>query len=133
MMWDRSETIGLAKQSCSLCEGIGQKPNMKGRPMPCNCVLRAVFRACYARFRFCVTKEKFLSRVSLVPCKGMERKKTFARLDEEYIADFCLVSRRALSPFDYQVFRNHFLLGATAVQVRACSELVGLLLNELAS
>lgn len=112
MMWDRSETIGLAKQSCSYCEGMGQKENVKGRPMPCNCVLRAVFRACYARFRSCVTKEKYLSKVSLVPCKGMERKKTFARLDEEYIADFCLVSKRTLPPFDYEVFRNHFLLGA---------------------
>ena len=113
MMWDRSETIGLAKQSCSFCEGIGQKPNMRERPMPCNCVLRAVFRACYARFRSCVNKEKFMSRVSLIPCKGgMERTRTFARLDEDYIADFCLVSRRALTPFDYEVFRNHFLLGA---------------------
>jgi hypothetical protein len=112
MNWDRSETIALAKESCTYCEGEGQRSIRKGRPTPCNCVLRAIFRACYARFRYCVTKEKFMSKVSLVPCRGKDRKMTFARLDEEYIADFCLVSRRTLDDFLYDVFRNHFLLGA---------------------
>lgn len=28
------------------------------------------------------------------------------------MADFCLVSRRALADFEYQIFRFHFLLGA---------------------
>lgn len=32
--------------------------------------------------------------------------------DEEYMADFCLVSRRALEATEYQLFRFHFLLGA---------------------
>ena len=112
MKWDRSETIGLAKQFCATCKGVGQKPNLKERPTPCNCVLRAIFRACYARFRHCVTKEKFMSKVSLVPCHGKDQRRTYARLDEDYVADFCLVSRRTLSEFDYTVFRNHFLLGA---------------------
>jgi hypothetical protein len=52
------------------------------------------------------------SVTSLVPCHGAEHKQSYGRLDEEYIADFCLVSRRSLSPFDHQVFRNFFLLGA---------------------
>ena len=112
MIWDRSETIALAKQFCTTCKGEGIKAIRKGRPTPCNCVLRAVFRACYARFRSCVNKEKFMSKVSLVPCKGKDRKMTFARLDEDYIADFCLVSRRTLDDFEYLVFRNHYVLGA---------------------
>jgi hypothetical protein len=112
MNWDRSETIGLAKQFCKTCDGGGLKPKTKGRPTPCNCVLRAIFRACYARFRRCATKEKFMSKVSMIPCAGKENKMTFARLDEEYVADFCLISRRSLEPFDYEIFRNHFLLGA---------------------
>jgi len=112
MKWDRSETIGLAKPLCAVCKGVGQKPSLKERPTPCNCVLRAIFRACYARFRHCVTKEKFMSKVSLVPCRGKDQKQTYARLDEDYMADFCLVSRRTLNEFDYTVFRNHFLLGA---------------------
>ena len=53
-----------------------------------------------------------MSKVSLVPCKGKDRKLTFARLDEDYICDFTMVSRRTLTEFEYEVFRNHFLLGA---------------------
>ena len=34
------------------------------------------------------------------------------RKDEEFAADFCLVSRRTLSDFEYRVFKYHFLLGA---------------------
>jgi hypothetical protein len=36
----------------------------------------------------------------------------FGLKDEEYTADFCLVSRRVLSPEDYRIFKFHFLLGA---------------------
>jgi hypothetical protein len=32
--------------------------------------------------------------------------------NEEYIADFCLVSRRVLDDDEYKIFRYHFLLGA---------------------
>jgi hypothetical protein len=112
MNWDRSETLGLAMELCVYCKGEGQRSTRKGRTTPCNCVLRAIFRACYARFRYCVSKEKFMSKVSLVPCQGKDRRMTFARLDEDYICDFCLVSRRALTGFEYEIFRNHFLLGA---------------------
>ena len=112
MNWDRSETIALAKEFCTYCKGEGQRSIRRGRPTPCNCVLRAIFRACYARFRHCAMKEKFMSKVSLVPCRGKDRKMIFARLDEDYICDFQLVSRRSLTEFEHQVFRNHFILGA---------------------
>jgi hypothetical protein len=112
MNWDRSDTIALAKESCAHCRGEGQASLNPARPKPCKCVLRAIFRACYARFRYCVTKEKSMSRVSLVPCQGKDQKVTYARLDEDYICDFCNVSRHALTNFDYNIFRYHFLLGA---------------------
>jgi hypothetical protein len=53
-----------------------------------------------------------MSKVSLVPCRGKDRTMTFARLDEDYICDFYLVSKRTLTEFEFEVFRNHFLLGA---------------------
>jgi hypothetical protein len=112
MNWDRSVTIALAKESCVHCGGHGQSSIRWGRPRPCNCVLRAIFRACYARFRYCVSKEKFMTKVTLVPCHGKEQKMTYARLDEDYIADFSKVTRRTLDNFDYDIFRYHFLLGA---------------------
>jgi hypothetical protein len=43
---------------------------------------------------------------------GQERRPVWGRKDEEYIADFCLVSKRFLDDFEYKIFRFHFLLGA---------------------
>src|SRR5262249_23626773 len=112
MKWDRSETIGLAKANCVLCKGRGLRRNVKKRA-PCNCVLRAIFRACYGAFRRCVEQEKFMSAATLVPFQGgKEQKRSYSRPDEEYIADFCLVAKRSLTEPDYAIFRNHFLLRA---------------------
>ncbi len=36
----------------------------------------------------------------------------YGRKVEEYIADFCLVSRNALTPLEHDIFRYHYLLGA---------------------
>lgn len=54
-----------------------------------------------------------MSKVTLTLCAGgKDHRMTWARKDEDYVADFCLVSRRTLTEFEYQVFRFHFLLGA---------------------
>ena len=84
----------------------------RGALAPCNCVLRAIFRICYDRFLRCVTQEKHLSRVSLEPHAGRNRPSTWGRKDEEYIADFTLISKRVLDDFEQKLFRYHFLLGA---------------------
>ena len=113
MEWTRSETIAVAKQSCVLCRGDGLRTTpIKGQKSPCNCVLRNIFRACYNRFRMCLSKEKYISRVTLENCSGRDGKRVWARKDEDFIADFCLVSRRTLNDYEYRIFRFHFLLGA---------------------
>jgi hypothetical protein len=112
MEWTRSDTLALAASSCTSCRGLGLMYGRGGRSRPCNCVLRAIFRACYARFRQCVTKEKHMSRVSLHFTRGADRRRTWGRKDEEYVADFILVSRRTLAPEEYALFKYHFLLGA---------------------
>jgi len=75
-------------------------------------VFRAIFRACYARFRQCASKEKYISRVSLEANPGRQRKSVWGMKNEEYIADFCLISRRTLSEYEYTLFKFHYLLGA---------------------
>ena len=111
MEWTRSETLALAQANCSTCYGTGVRSIRRGQTNACHCVYRAIFRACYARFRDCTTKEKFLSQVSMeYTSHGGHR--IWGRKDEEYIADFTLVSRRSLSPEEYQLFSFHFLLGA---------------------
>ena len=112
--WNRSETIALAKESCTQCQGVGLRDsgNRKGADAPCNCVLRSIFRVCYARFRYCVEKEKHVSQARLAIIGGKNRRQVWGRRDEEYIADFCLVSKRFLDETEYKLFRFHFLLGA---------------------
>src|SRR5579883_455597 len=80
--------------------------------VPCPCVFRAIFRACYNRFRECVEKGPHTSAVTMEFCRGAEGHRTYSRKREEYMADFCLVSQRLLDPADYRLFRIHFLLGA---------------------
>lgn len=112
MHWDRSNTIGLANTSCSYCHGYGLRLVRKGKEIPCQCVFRAVFRACHHRFRECVAKGPHTSTVTLEFCRGAEGRRTYSRKREEFMADFCLVSRRQLNDLEHKVFRFHFLLGA---------------------
>ncbi len=112
MNWNHSETIGLAKPYCALCGGQGMRTDINQEVGPCPCVLRGIFRACYARFRECLIRERTMSKVSLIQCRGRDHRRTYERLVEDYIADFCLVSRRSLTDFEHRLFRCHFLLGA---------------------
>ena len=112
MQWDRSTTIGLAKVSCAYCQGYGLRRIRKGKDVPCECVLRAIFRACYCRFRECVVNGAHTSTVTLEFCGGAEGRRTYSRKREEFMADFCLVSRRVLDDREHRIFRYHFLLGA---------------------
>ncbi len=53
-----------------------------------------------------------MSKASPELIAGRDGQLMWGRKDEEYIADFCLVSRRALDDFEHRVFKYHFLLGA---------------------
>ena len=110
MEWTQSDTIALAAINCAHCNGTGLVNKMGGES-PCKCVFRAIFRACYARFVECATKEKHLCHVRLdrSPSGG---KVTWGRKDEEYAADFYLVTKRVLTPEEWKVFSWHYLLGA---------------------
>ncbi len=80
---------------------------------PCNCVTREIFRACFSRFKSCVQKEKRLSQATLqVTGAGRNARRCWGRRDEEYVADFHLVTKRSLDEAEYKIFKFHFLLGA---------------------
>jgi len=85
----------------------------KVREVPCNCVFRSIFRACYNRFRECVALGEQTKAVSL-ELGGVRQTggHTYSRKREEFMADFCLVSRRELEDSEYQILRYFFLLGA---------------------
>jgi hypothetical protein len=53
-----------------------------------------------------------MSQASPEFISGKDGTMTWGRKDEEYIADFCQVSRKSLDEFENKVFKYHFLLGA---------------------
>jgi hypothetical protein len=112
MKWSRSNSIGLAKSSCTSCHGLGVRLVHNVREAPCNCVFRTVFRTCLNRFRQFVAEGAHTGTVSLEFCRGRDGRRTYSRKREEYLADFCLVSRRVLGDYEHRLFRFHFVLGA---------------------
>lgn len=112
MEWTRSEALSLAALSCTHCHGLGLRTTKRGSAHPCKCVLRSIFRLCYNRFRQLAQKEKRFTRASLELSPRGGRRITWGRKDEEYVADFLLVTRRTLTEAEYQLFSWHFLLGA---------------------
>ncbi|MDP9171615.1 MAG: hypothetical protein M3N54_13440 [Acidobacteriota bacterium] len=75
-------------------------------------MLRGVFGACYRRFRFCANQEKHISIARLEQVNGKDHRQTWGMKNEEYMADFLLVTKKTLDEFEYKLFRFHFLLGA---------------------
>ncbi len=111
--WNRSEALALAKETCTQCQGFGLRSRVReGAASPCNCVLRGVFGACYRRFRFCANQEKHISIARLEQVNGKDHRQTWGMKNEEYMADFLLVTKKTLDEFEYKLFRFHFLLGA---------------------
>jgi hypothetical protein len=111
MKWNRSNAIGLAKAACDYCNGQGTRIS-RGEEIPCNCIFRAIFKACYNRFRECAAMGSHANTITFELCHGPEGRRIYSRKREEYMADFCLVSRRVLDDTEYKVFRFHYLLGA---------------------
>ena len=113
MEWTRSETIGLSLHSCAKCNGLGSTLDRSGNTRACRCSLRNIFRTCFNRFRRCVEQDPHVSKMSCEPSfPGEKRPSTWGRKDEEYVADFEIVTRRALDEEEHRLFRYHFYLGA---------------------
>jgi hypothetical protein len=75
--------------------------------------LRGIFRVCYTRFRDSVARGKCRTQVTFDRNpRGRSGRGAWGRKEEEYIADFELISRRALDGFHYRLFRWYFILGA---------------------
>jgi hypothetical protein len=113
MEWTRSETLALAINACTQCQGMGL---MAGRgylgQVPCNCVFRTIFRLCYEQFRICSSKEKPCNTAVLEYNPNTQKRTTYSLKEEEYIADFCIIVRRSLTEEQHQIFKYHYLLGA---------------------
>lgn len=112
-IWNRSEVLGLAREACTHCHGLGMRNGDEGSSEPCNCVLRKIFTDCLRKFRACSEQSSRVPAVRIEHVsKGSESRQTWGMKSEEYMADFYLVTRRALTASEFKLFRFHFLLGA---------------------
>lgn len=111
--WRESELHYLAYVRCTSCKGTGVRRRVREELVPCRCALRAMFRACFERFRLCHERGKFKQPAAFdrTP-SGKTNRGTWGRKEEEYLADFELVAKRTLDPWHYRLFRWYFLLGA---------------------
>ena len=122
----------MSSADCAHCAGLGRVA-LKRRPEPdrtCDCVWRAVFRACLKRYlkihgqqQETVFPRCILERFGFRDRKGEKYAFQWGRLNEEYCADFWLVSKRHLGELDFEILRVHFLLGA---DYPACCRLLGI-------
>jgi len=112
MNWTQSHDMLLATHNCARCHGAGRIREKKDRSISCGCVFRNIFRSCLRRFRHCVERNNPPSTVQLERTTGNLRRAFYSRRMEEYAADFYLVSRRVLTPEEFDLFKYHFLYGA---------------------
>src|SRR5579862_3550415 len=105
--WQRGTCHVLAMHGCTSCHGSGTKFPRKSADLeiiPCNCVLRAIFRQCWNFWLIKTQQERHLSRASVVHgSRRSGRPGVWGRLDEEYIADFELVAERALTAAEWHL------------------------------
>ena len=114
----RSDDIALANNKCTFCGGVGALVT-GGKYRTCNCVWRAIFRACLERYEQ-IADGNVAPSVCLTRFHdGQAASCMWSRKNEEYLADFHLVSMRNLNAFDRRVFTAHFIEGG---DWRGCSE-----------
>jgi hypothetical protein len=112
MEWNQSDVLALAMEKCAICDGFGLKTCANGETAACNCVQRKIFKICYDRFKVALLRKESLNKPVQERTGSSEGKLTWARKDEEYVADFLLIAKRTLTGLDYLVFKYHFLMGA---------------------
>ena len=111
MEWTSYQAALLAEPRCPLCQGLGFCPGLP--PLLCDCVYRAVFHACFVKFRQCAKADPYRRLVTFERnLRGVDRRLTWARRNEDYCADFRAAGQRALPNHLYRVFRFYHLLGA---------------------
>jgi len=127
MEWTPSTAADLSRYGCPECSGTGlpsrgrlavcpsqpdQTPSASALRL-CTCVYRAVFRACYRRFKHCGKLDPSLRRVRYERTPGaVDRTVTWVRRNEDFRADFHSCGVRALPKHLYHFFSFYYLHGA---------------------
>lgn len=122
--WTRGRCIGVASVDCVFCRGYGIRKAQGKEDKPCGCVFRAIFRACYKRFRNILHNEAQPGRLSLSATnRAAGRALNYGFPKQEYCADLYLVTKRSLTAEEWKVFDAHYLMGG---DWKFCAEKIGI-------
>ncbi|MDX2267936.1 MAG: hypothetical protein NW208_07510 [Bryobacter sp.] len=114
----------MASASCVFCRGLGlRKTERKGEERPCGCVFRAIFRACFSRYRYCLETTGRLRPTAMEMVPGPRGWKYYGRKYEEFIADFEIIARRTLTDIEQKVFHWYFQQGC---DWKVCTAKIGI-------
>lgn len=95
--------------SCTVCAGKGFRD--KAHTSPCLCVWRGVFRTVYGKFKQCA-ETMHPRAVLLNDSSGPKGRQHYGFRNMDFIADFCLIAKRTLTPQEHMAFKMFFLYGA---------------------
>ena len=99
MEWTRSETLALAMHQCTQCHGSGLRLGRKSVLGTLQLRVARQFSASVMSASSTARRRRGTSARSRWSPGGPAEPFTWGRKDEEYIADFCLVSRREFRRF----------------------------------
>jgi hypothetical protein len=125
--WTRGDTLALAHQKCVHCFGVGLYEPQRRNEKPCKCVMRSIFRACYARYVSCSEAPPRMTMIALFrhskntgatgkntsAASGPPVKLRYGYPDAEYCADFVGIAKRTFGRATprYTLFDLHYLQG----------------------
>jgi hypothetical protein len=137
--WSRGDTLALAYQKCVKCFGLGLYEPRHRIEKPCRCVMRAIFRACFNKYKSCSEALPRMStfellklgknagatgKTSSAAC-GRSAKSRYGYPNAEYCADFAGIARRTLRAGSqhHRLFDLHFIGGA---DWKVCTQKLGI-------
>jgi hypothetical protein len=113
--WHRGETLAIADHHCAFCHGLGLCGGRLDATQPCNCVLRAIFRAVMQHYH--LKRERSdcqFSRCTLANFGAGNtgrRKWAWGHPDHEFMVDAEMLAKRILEPEEHRIFKLHELSG----------------------
>lgn len=123
--WHRSETLARADYRCSLCHGLGLRGGRIESTQPCNCTLRAIYRAVMEHYhRKRNETENCSSRCALAQFgEGHtgRRKWAWGYPDHEFLADVEIRAKSVLPFRERRVFELSELQG---MDFRGCCRIL---------
>lgn len=124
-VWDRAKTLALAAKHCVHCMGLGLKRSGRRDNMQtCGCVLRKAFNSVLGKYRYIQAhRERAPSWIPIIIKHGREQKRVWSMKNEEFCADFYLVSKRSLQEQEWKIFELHILAGN---DWRYCTRILGM-------